>query len=115
MNKGIIFTEGRGEPNPSGSTTERAFAGIVDDDTSLSLQNAFTFLFEQEIPHLKTIFLFEMHGGWWTTLFGYAKAVSIASDNPKWLLIDYSDIPGESKGNKLNTLSQKVELQIAGG
>jgi hypothetical protein len=58
MNKGIIFTEGRGELNPVESSTERAFAGIADDDTGQMLRNAFTFLFEQEIPQLKTLFLF---------------------------------------------------------
>jgi hypothetical protein len=98
MKKGIVFTEGRGDETPAHLPIDRAFQGVTDIQPLL--QNAFTSLFEQEIPDLKTIFLFEMNGGWKSALFAFVKALSSERESMKCLLIDYSDIPGNNLENK---------------
>ncbi|MBK8562869.1 MAG: DUF4276 family protein [Saprospiraceae bacterium] len=108
MYKGIIFTEGRGELNPIESSTEQAFAGIADDETGQMLRNAFTYLFEQEIPHLKTLFLFQMSGGWKAALKAFAKSLNEKSAHQNHLLIDFQDIP-ENSGSKQDALVKQVE------
>ncbi len=114
MNKGIIFTEGRGELNPVESSTERAFAGIADDDTGQMLRNAFTFLFEQEIPQLKALFLFQMSGGWKAALKSFAKSLNAESLHQNHLLIDFQDVPAHLVSKKEN-LAQQVEEYLEKG
>lgn len=106
MKKGIVFTEGRGVES-SQPPIERAFEGVAEIE--LLLQNAFTNLFEQEIPDLRTIFLFEMNGGWKSALFAFVNALIPENEGMKCLLIDYADIPGSDLEIKKRSLQNALE------
>ncbi|MBK8568088.1 MAG: hypothetical protein IPN76_33450 [Saprospiraceae bacterium] len=83
-------------------------AGIADDETGQMLRNAFTYLFEQEIPHLKTLFLFQMSGGWKAALKAFAKSLNTESTHQNCLLIDFQDVP-EHSSSKQDALVKQVE------
>ena len=106
MKKGIVFTEGRGTLPQNDTQTEQAFQGVADG--SLLLQNAFTSLFEQEIPHLSTVFVFEMSGGWKAALFNFAKKLASENHAPAHLLIDFQDVPDTTSGSKKEALAIEV-------
>lgn len=100
MIKGIIFTEGNNAISPPDQG--RAFAGIADGQNIL--QNAFSELFQQGIPNLKAVFIFDMRGGWRNTLYDFARAIATSQEISISMLIDYADIPGK------NSLTKKVSL-----
>lgn len=103
MIKGIIFTEGRGVFSPS--QPERAFAGVADGQ-NIILQNAFSQLFQQVIPDLKMVFIFDMRGGWRNALYDFDRAIAEEDEKILCLLIDYADVLGNNYLAKREHLSQ---------
>ena len=116
MTKGIIFTEGRGVSSPF--QPERAFAGIADGQ-DIILQNAFSQLFQQVIPDLNMMFIFDMRGGWRNALYDFARAIVKEDEKILFLLIDYADVPGNNylakKDHLRQTLGEKEGLPAIAG
>lgn len=118
MKQKTLFIEGKRNDQVGTIDQNRAFAGVAD--SNLSLQNAFSTLFEQVISPIDTRFIIEMTGGWKAALKHFAKSLKSENGENMGLLIDFIDIDSSQKapverGDRCKTLLSQLELWIQNG
>lgn len=114
MNKVKIFIEGQPDPQVSEIKLENQFRGFAPAQAAqFTLSNAFSQLFQQEIPDLNSRFLVLLSGGWKAALKAFLLELKVS---PKpLLLIDFQDVQKENKAACVkDNLSKKAKEYIQG-
>jgi hypothetical protein len=111
MMKGIVCIEGGGTPHIP--DIEQPFVGL--ESGAEMIQNALYRLFEQEIPNLNTLFYICPVGGFSQATAAFAKSVFANPQIAVRLVVDYQDIIGATRQDKISTLFEWIAQEIIKG